>query len=248
MDTDLDGIQEVDVEVLAPKRRVLPWLISFLALAVGAAGVGVQADRRARDRRALSEERGETAELRRNLFVLEDRATKAEGARVDAEKARADTEHKLVATSAKKDESDALVDKLRSQLDTKEGEVERSSNRITVNLVDEILFKSGDAQLSPRGKQVLDKVGAVLKPLTDKEILISGHTDDVPIHTPEFASNWELSAARAVNVVHYLAETAGVDPRKLAAAGYSQFHPRSKKRARNRRIEILLTPIAEVKR
>src|SRR5205814_729912 len=65
----------------------------------------------------------------------------------------------------------------------------------------------------------------------------------MPIHTAEFPSNWELSSARAVKVVHFLSETVGVNPRRLAAVGYSQFHPRSHKFiGRNRRIEILLTP------
>ena len=85
-------------------------------------------------------------------------------------------------------------------------------------------------------------VGDVFKPLKDKQILVGGHTDDAPIHTARFPSNWELSTARAVNVVHFLADSVGVDPAKLTAAGYSQYHPRSSERAQNRRIEILLIP------
>ena len=113
---------------------------------------------------------------------------------------------------------------------------------VTVHLADEILFGSGEAELSKHGKEVLTRVGDVLKPLTDKQILVGGHTDDAPIHTAHFASNWELSTARAVNVVHHLTDVVGVDPRKLTAAGYSQYHPRGSDRAQNRRIEILLIP------
>jgi chemotaxis protein MotB len=237
-----DPIQEVDVDFLAPRRRVLPWLLALLAVAIGLAGVGMEADKRTRDRQAITEARNEVADLRRALLLTEDNEDVAKRGRAAAEKARAESEKKLQSATVKKDENELLIEKLRSQLDAKEGEVERQAGRITVNLVDEILFKSGDAQLSPRGKQVLDKVGSVLKGLNDKDIMIGGHTDDVPIHTPEFPSNWELSSARAVNVVHYLAETVGVDPHRLTAAGFSQFHPRGKKRALNRRIEILLTP------
>ena len=89
---------------------------------------------------------------------------------------------------------------------------------------------------------MLARVGDVLKPLADKQILVGGHTDDAPIHTARFPSNWELSTARAVNVVHFLADTVGVNPAKLTAAGYSQYHPRSADRAQNRRIELLLIP------
>ena len=95
-----------------------------------------------------------------------------------------------------------------------------------MHLADEILFSSGEADLSKHGKEVLGRVGDVFKPLTDKQILVGGHTDDAPIHTARFPSNWELSTARAVNVVHFLADNVGVDPRKLTAAGYSQYHPR----------------------
>ena len=107
---------------------------------------------------------------------------------------------------------------------------------------------SGQAELSNHGKEVLGKVGGVLKNLRDQQILVGGHTDDRPIHTDRFPSNWELSAARAVNVARYLVETAGIDPHRVVAGGYSEFHPRGTDRAKNRRIELLLTPIVEVKR
>src|SRR6185312_6396299 len=125
-----------------------------------------------------------------------------------------------------------------------EGDVSSSGGIVTVHLESEILFPSGEAELSKHGKEVLQRVGDVLKPLKDKQILVGGHTDDAPIHTARFPSNWELSTARAVNVVHFLADTVGVEPAKLTAAGYSQYHPRSSERAQNRRIEILLIPMA----
>ena len=84
--------------------------------------------------------------------------------------------------------------------------------------------------------------------MKDQQILVGGHTDDRPIHTERFASNWELSTGRAVNVARYLVETVGVDPHRVVAAGFSQFHPRGANRAKNRRIELLLTPSVDAKR
>jgi chemotaxis protein MotB len=143
--------------------------------------------------------------------------------------------------------NEKLITELRGKLDSKDGEVAADANRVTVNLVDQILFKSGEADLSPRGKEVLTKVAGVLKGLSDKEIVIGGHTDSTPIHTERFPSNWELSSTRAVNVVHYLID-AGVEPRHIAAAAYSEFHPKGRHKSKNRRIEILLTPIVQVKK
>lgn len=220
-----------------PRRQsALPWLLLGLALAGGAVGGVKQLEDGAQRRREVSAARDEAADLRKQLFLAQDNATKAESARA-----------KTAATAKQLEEkastNDKLIAQLKAQLDAKDGDVSSDKGSISVNLVDEILFKSGEAGISARGQKVLAKVGGVLKEVKDKQILIGGHTDDRPIHTAQFPSNWELSAARAVNVVHYLAETVGVDPARLTAAGYSEFHPRSKtEKAKNRRIEILLTP------
>jgi flagellar motor protein MotB len=230
-------------EMAGPPRRrlaVLPWLLVAL-IAAGMAGViSRDMDERGQLKRELATARDESAELRHQVFAAQDRVQKAEKARLEAST-------KVEALSVKTSENDKLIADLRAQVDSKDGDVEADANRVRVNLVDQILFKSGDAEISPRGKKVLDKVGTVLKKLEDKQILIGGHTDDRPIHTAVFRSNWELSAARAINVVHYLAETVGVDAAKLTGAGYGEYHPRSKRdKAKNRRIEILLTPTVEV--
>jgi chemotaxis protein MotB len=175
---------------------------------------------------------------------VEERAAAAAAERTRADELAA----KLAAQSNARDADGKLITELRAKLDARDGEVAGGAGGVTVSLVDEILFPSGESALSPRGQEVLKKLGAVLKPLTDRQILIGGHTDDRPIHTPVFPSNWELSTARAVSVVRYLADEVGVDPRRLAAAGYSQYHPRGKNRAKNRRIEILLAPVTTVKR
>jgi chemotaxis protein MotB len=160
----------------------------------------------------------------------------------------AQLEEALRMKGAEKQADAQLIADLKSKLDDKEGDISAEGRRISVNFVDEILFPSGESELSAHGKEVLMKVGGVLKTLKDQQIMVGGHTDDRRIHTERFPSNWELSAARAVNVARYLVEVVGVDPHRVVAAGYSEFHPRGTSRARNRRIELLLTPIVDVKR
>jgi chemotaxis protein MotB len=90
---------------------------------------------------------------------------------------------------------------------------------------------------------LLQKIGAIISK-TDYLIRIEGHTDNLPIHTALFPSNWELSTARAVNVLRYFIKEHNIDPRRLAAEGFSEFHPlaandRPENRAKNRRVEII---------
>jgi chemotaxis protein MotB len=226
-----------------PRRAALPWLLVVLAVGLLVADLARRLDDRERDRRALAQARDEAAELRRSLFRASELGARAETARAERAKVADALEGALASKAQERDTTDKLISQLKAQLDAKDGEVSQGKSGIAVNLVDEILFPSGEAALSPRGKEVLSRVGGVLSSLTDKQIWIGGHTDDRPIHTERFPSNWELSSARAVNVARYLTEIARVDPRKVTAAAMSEFHPRSADRAKNRRIEILLTPV-----
>ena len=222
----------------------LPWLLAIL-LAVLCATLLIRiGDQRRRDKDNLARARDEAAEFRGAYF-------KEQGTLADVDKeraAQAATLQQLATHVAQKAAADLdqqkLMEDLRKKLAAAEGDVSSSGAVVTVHLESEVLFASGEAELSKQGKEVLARVGDVLKPLKDKQILVGGHTDDAPIHTARFPSNWELSTARAVNVVHFLADTVGVEPSKLTAAGYSQYHPRSSERAQNRRIEILLIPQA----
>ncbi len=106
---------------------------------------------------------------------------------------------------------------------------------------DQAMFDSGSAELKPHVLPALRKVGEILK-TTGNPVVVEGHTDNVPIKTPRFASNWELSAARAINVVHFLTEQSGLDPARVSAAGYAFYRPRysfsGPNAGKNRRIEI----------
>lgn len=153
--------------------------------------------------------------------------------------------------SALRSTQDDLLSELKSEIADKTVQVERIRDQLRVDMVDEVLFDSGEAVLKPAGVTILTKVGGVLAKATDRRVEVQGHTDNVPITgalAKRFPTNWELSVARATNVVRFLQERAGLDPRLLSAAGYSEYRPKGPNdgdsgRRQNRRIEILLVPV-----
>ena len=115
---------------------------------------------------------------------------------------------------------------------------------IVIRILDKAFFEEGKADLQERSKSTLNKIGNVLIE-TANQIRIEGHTDNVPISNHEFKSNWELSAARATEVVRYLVESFGFPPDRISAAGYAEYRPvadnnSAEHRALNRRIEIVI--------
>ena len=142
----------------------------------------------------------------------------------------------------------SLEDEMRSALESKDVTISQLQGKLTVNILDRVLFDSGEAELKPEGAAVLDKVAAVLAQHPGIKVHVIGHTDNVPIRASarsRFASNWELSTARAIAAVRYLTEKAGVDPRRLGAVGYGEFRPvadnsTAEGRAKNRRIAITI--------
>jgi flagellar motor protein MotB len=215
--------------------------------------------------------------LEAELAKTKDDLAKANTAADELRKTEADLK-------AKADEASALQAKLAEAVG-QSGEVTTADGAVKLELVDQILFPTGEAELTPSGKDVLSKVGAALKEIGDKQIWVQGHTDDQPIlprkpKPPEpvaatkpakgkkdskpakpdpkaakpdakpdtndavlaFVTNWELSAARALTVVHYLQDDAKIEPTRLAAVAFGQYRPVSKTKAKNRRIEIVLYP------
>jgi len=147
-------------------------------------------------------------------------------------------------TAAKTQHS--LQDEMRRALESKEVTISELRGKLTVNILDRILFESGEADLKTEGQQILEKIAGVLGQHTNRQVHVIGHTDDVPIRR-KFASNWELSTARATAAVRFLQERAGFDPRRLGALGYGEFHPvapntTAEGRAKNRRIEVVILP------
>ena len=142
-----------------------------------------------------------------------------------------------------------MIEKMKSEIAEGQVTITELKGRLTVNMVDAILFDSGKADIKPEGRRILQKVADVIGQVEDKAIRVEGHTDKVkisPALSRAFPSNWELSAARATNVARYL-QRLGVDPSLLSAAAYGEFRPVSENetsegRAKNRRIEIVLVP------
>lgn len=115
---------------------------------------------------------------------------------------------------------------------------------VVVSFQDRVLFAEGSADLSPKALEVLRQVGKVLS-RTSNYLRVEGHTDNRPIHTAQFRSNWELSVIRATNVVHVLVEQAGINPARISATGYGEYRPRvandtAAHRALNRRVDIIV--------
>jgi len=115
---------------------------------------------------------------------------------------------------------------------------------LTVRLPDDLLFESGSSQLKSAGDKFLDELGPAIKTI-QRQVSVEGHTDNTPISSSMFPSNWELSTARAATVVRYLTEKCGVDPKRLTAVGFGEYksiasNKDQQGRAKNRRVEIVL--------
>ncbi len=240
---------------LALKQRSNgPWIVAFLAAA--AAGVGGywlhQGRQNARQDAAAATQRAQAAEeakteLTAKVEKLESEKTELATAKDELSK---DVQAKTGELEQLKGTYNQLEEKMKDEISKGDIRLSQSGGKLRVDMVDKILFDSGEAVISKRGEGVLARVGAVLATMDDKQIQVSGHTDSNPISeklATQFPTNWELSVTRAVNVVRFLEEKASVPPKNLTATGYGQYHPIASNksaagRARNRRIEILLTP------
>jgi chemotaxis protein MotB len=137
---------------------------------------------------------------------------------------------------------------LKDQIQAQQIEVVEENDTLKVIFIDKILFDSGSAEINVRGKELLRAMAGSLKGDKYQEIIVDGHTDNVPLSASlqkRFPSNWELSTARAAAVVRFFQEDAGINPKRLSARGYSFYRPvapndTAEGRRQNRRIEIIL--------
>lgn len=141
----------------------------------------------------------------------------------------------------------SLAEKLRSMVDAGQIKVTVRNGRMLLVLPNDILFDSGKTELKPEGKDAIAKVAKVLATMpADRHFLVAGHTDNLPIKTKKFQSNWELSTQRAVEVVRLLVDN-GMKPSQVGAAGYAEYDPAADNataegQKQNRRIEIVVEP------
>jgi chemotaxis protein MotB len=138
---------------------------------------------------------------------------------------------------------DRIQDAMKALIDANQVNVTRENNWLEITINTDILFPSGAADFSTAAEPVLDKLADVLRPFPNA-IRVEGHTDDRPIHTDAFPSNWELSAARAASVVHQFTKV-GIDPMRLEIVGFGEFRPKQPNatpdgRNANRRVAVLV--------
>jgi len=190
----------------------------------------------------------EAAKLRARVNDLESMLGDVRKTSAELEAAVEEKERALAAMVATQDE---LLGELEQEISDGQIQIQRLQGMVRVDMVDEILFDSGEATVKPEGQEILSRVGEVLKKAEDRQVVVQGHTDTVRIVgrlAARFPTNWELSAARAVNVARFLQDEVGMDPSRLGATAFSEYRPRADNetkegRQMNRRIEIVLAPI-----
>lgn len=147
--------------------------------------------------------------------------------------------------------SASLKRAMRKTIDAGEVAVSASDKGVKVSVLSDVLFGPGSADISSGGKSVLSDIGnALQKSMSGNKIVIEGHTDNVPIRRSGWKSNWDLSSQRAISVLHYFTDDLGMTPDDMRVTGYGQYRPiadnsTEEGRNRNRRVEILVLPVAE---
>jgi chemotaxis protein MotB len=208
-----------------------------------------------RDEIALT--KGELSNLDIKKLVLQEELYDAQNLlsasqlKLQESEAQLEVARKIEAETTKRNEIYAhFVKQLQNMIDGGQLTVSIENGRIVINLPENVLFASGSAYINSAGKVALKNIASVLKEFTDRRFQIEGHTDSVPITSSAYPSNWELSTARALSVLHLMVEE-GVLSTNVSAAGFGEYHPRADNetkegRALNRRIEIIMLPNLEL--
>jgi chemotaxis protein MotB len=236
------------------------WLGAIVAMLVGlGCGVPKLEHQRALDEMA-AKLRAQDEESQRRLAAVEKARAALEAQLKALEGERGQLSGQLAATTSENEQLKRaremlerrtrafreLAEKLKSMIESKALSVSMRKGRLIVQMSDKVLFDPGKSDLKPEGQKALELIGGILKTIPDRDFLIAGHTDNRPVKTARFKSNWDLSVARALEVVKFL-QGQGVNPGHLGAAGYSEFdavgdNATDGGRAQNRRIEIILMP------
>lgn len=180
----------------------------------------------------------ENADLKANVEQLQGQSSSLEQERDALKKSKAETENQY----------NALVGQLADEVQQGELQIRQYKNMLSVDVAEKIFFASGSAKIKESGKKVLKKVGTALAQYQDKFIRVVGHTDNVPVgkaYQNVFPTNWELSVARATDVVRFLQDECKIAPERLIASGRGEYSPIApndtpENRQKNRRIEIML--------
>ena len=217
--------------------------------------------------RALQKKCNDENERLRNELEKERESKISELAKLkaDYEKKLADMQARLSAMENELSEIKKLSDSQQQELDRmasqagelekqleeeiKKGEIrlKRLHEKLIINIDDKISFDSGQAELKKGVLNALDKIAKILSSYPENNIMVEGHTDNVPISTKRFPDNWSLSTERALAVLHYLLRNTKLDPVRFTAAGYGEYQPivsndTPENKALNRRVDIVVIP------
>ena len=207
--------------------------------------------------RQIAQTELELAAARKKVTDTQDEVSKLEAKKLalqnelSASQAQLATLREIEAETTLRNEIYAqFVNRLKTMIDGGQLTVSIEQGRIVINLPNNVLFKSGSANLNAEGIEALTPIAAAMSQFSDRRFQIEGHTDNNPIKTARFPSNWELSTARALAVVHLLTSL-GIISENISAAGFGEFHPRSSNeteegRELNRRIEIIMLPNLDI--
>jgi chemotaxis protein MotB len=245
---------------LAPLAQLVPWL-ACLAIASSACGVDDQVHQAAlrdlqQQKQLVADRNGEVRSRDQEIAILKRRveALEAENKGSDSALASAKVTMEELARAQAQAEARAaqfrkLVAQFRKMTESGKLKVEIRDNRMIVSLGDRILFDPGKTQVKKEGAETLKQVTEILKEVQGRDFQVAGHTDNAPIRSARFRSNWDLSTARAVEVVNFMIAS-GMEGTRLSAAGYADQTPVGSNdtpegRSQNRRIEITLMPNLE---
>lgn len=237
----------------APKRQGNAGLAWLVALVVATGGITAFYSARSElgtERAAHTEALVHLDTSRAELDALR---AQVEALEAERDSLAQDTRQKEEALAAMRRTQDELQERLQAEVEKGSVLISQQRGELVVDLIDRIVFDSGEAELNEAGKAVLRKVGETLAQVPDKVIQVSGHTDGLPISrklADRFPTNWELSVARATNVIRFLQEEIEIPGDRLVAAGQAEFRPIATNksaagRSRNRRIEVRLLPKPE---
>ena len=203
----------------------------------------------------------EADQARQELLRSQERMQK-DMARLQDDRARevkqlTDEKHWAAKEAAREKEEEAqelvrakeqLAESLKKELGDARAKLAMTERGLVLTFLDEIFFDSGKAQVKPEGLETLQKVALVLKEtVPDSPVAVEGHTDNEPIRYSGWKSNWELSSARALAVVHFFIENEGIEPKRLRAVGYGEHqqvasNETAEDRRQNRRVEVVILP------
>jgi len=198
----------------------------------------------------LAAAKAQAAEIQNELLKLEERKRALQKSLSESQAQMATLSNIEAETKRRNEIYAQFVNRLQTMIDGGQLTVSIEQGRIVINLPNNVLFNSGSANLNAEGKEALGQIAAVLSQFSDRRFQIEGHTDNKPIKSARFPSNWELSTSRALTVVHLLTAM-DVAPENISAAGFGEFRPRADNeteegRQLNRRIEIIMLPNLDI--